>query len=94
MNQAQERVVISVLGMNKPGILAGITRAIADSNVNIDDVTQSILQDLFALIMITDFTNANCQFEEFQSRMAKAAESLKVKILVQHEDVFKFMHRV
>ncbi|MGM0600144.1 MAG: ACT domain-containing protein, partial [Candidatus Rifleibacteriota bacterium] len=66
MNQSQkEKVVITVLGANKPGVLAGITRAVADSNVNVEDVSQKIMQDLFALMMMTDFSDANCNYEEF-----------------------------
>ncbi|MBF0544572.1 MAG: ACT domain-containing protein [Candidatus Riflebacteria bacterium] len=91
---ANEHVVITVLGANRPGILAGITRAIADSNVNVEDVSQRILKDLFALMMIVDLDGANCSFEDFQSGLLKIGEALKVKIIVQHEDVFKFMHRL
>ena len=94
MSEVRERVVITVLGANKPGILAGITRIVSDANVNVEDVSQKIMQDLFALMMVTDFSQANCRFDEFQTRMQKASEDLKVKIFVQHEDVFKFMHRL
>ncbi len=94
MITAKERVVITVLGANRPGILAGITRVVADSHVNIEDVSQKIMQDLFALMMVTDFSEANCSFEEFQARMQTTADTMKVKIFTQHEDVFKFMHRL
>lgn len=94
MNTPRERVVITVLGANKPGILAGVTRIIADANVNVDDISQKIMQDLFALMIVTDFSQANCTFEEFQNRLQKGAEDMKVRIFAQHEDVFKFMHRV
>jgi ACT domain-containing protein len=95
VNQCQkEQVVITVLGANKPGILAGITRAIADANVNVEDVSQKIMQDLFALMMMTDFSQANCSFENFQTQMQEVAEQLKVKIFIQHEDVFRFQHRL
>jgi len=94
LNRKKEQVVITVLGANKPGILAGITRAIADSNVNVEDVSQKIMQDLFALMMMTDFSTANCSFEDFQSRMQTVAEQLRVKVFIQHEDVFRFQHRL
>ena len=94
MKNKKEQVVITVLGANHPGILAGITRAIADSNVSVEDVSQKILQDLFALMMITDFSTANCNFEEFQTRMNKTATELQVKIFIQHKDVFTFQHRL
>lgn len=94
MNRKKEQVVITVLGANKPGILAGITRAIADSNVNVEDVSQKIMQDLFALMMMTDFSTANCTFEDFQNRMQDVSEKLHVKIFIQHEDVFRYQHRL
>ena len=94
MNRKKEQVVITVLGANKPGILAGITKAIADSNVNVEDVSQKIMQDLFALMMMTDFSTANCSIEAFQSRMQAVSEQLRVKVFIQHEDVFRFQHRL
>lgn len=95
VNQSQkEQVVITVLGANKPGILAGITKAIAEANVNVEDVSQKIMQDLFALMMMTDFSMANCSFENFQTHMQEVADQLKVKIFIQHEDVFRFQHRL
>lgn len=94
MNKNKEQVVITVLGANKPGILAGITRAIAEANVNVEDVSQKIMQDLFALMMMTDFSAANCSYEEFQNHMQTVAEQLRVKIFIQHEDVFRFQHRL
>jgi len=94
VNNNKEQVVITVLGANKPGILAGITRTIADSNVNVEDVSQKIMQDLFALMMMTDFSSANCSFEEFQNRMQAMAEQLRVKVFIQHEDVFRYQHRL
>ncbi|MBP5469774.1 MAG: ACT domain-containing protein [Candidatus Riflebacteria bacterium] len=90
----KEQVVVTVLGLNKPGILAGITRAIADSNVSIEDVSQKIMQGYFALMMITDLSTANCNFEEFQNRMQEAADKLEVKTFIQHEEVFKVQHRL
>jgi ACT domain-containing protein len=52
------------------------------------------MQDLFAVIMMTDFSMANCHFEEFQNRMQTVADQLKVKVFIQHEDVFRFQHRL
>jgi ACT domain-containing protein len=50
--------------------------------------------DLFALMMMTDFSSASCSFENFQSHMQDVADQLKVKIFIQHEDVFRFQHRL
>ncbi len=94
MNKPRDRVVITAMGANRPGVLAGITRVLAESNVNIDDVSQKIMQEFFALIMVTDFSAANGSFEEIQTRLQKLADELKVKVFVQHESVFTFMHRL
>ncbi len=90
----KEKVVVTVIGLNRPGILAGITKAIADSNISIEDVSQKIMQEYFTLMMITDLSTSNCGFEEYQNRMNEAAEKLQVKIFIQHEDVFRFQHRL
>lgn len=90
----KEQVVITVLGKNRPGILAGITKAIADCNVSIEDVSQKIMQGYFALMMMTDVSEANCSFEEFQNKMLAASDALQVKTFIQHEEVFKFQHRI
>lgn len=94
MNQSKERVIITVLGENRPGVLAEVTKEVAAANGNIEDVTQRILQGLFALMMVVDFSTANCQFSEFQARLTKIGEEKKVKVIVQHENVFTFMHRL
>lgn len=94
MNKPRERVVITAMGANRPGVLAGITRILADANVNVDDVSQKIMQEFFALMMVTDFSGANCTFEDFQGRLQKLADEMKVKIISQHESVFTFMHRL
>lgn len=90
----KEQVVITVLGANRMGILAGITQSIADSNVMVEDLSQKNMQDLFALMMMTDFSTANCSFEDFQNRMQRVADELQVKIYIQHEDVFRYQHRL
>ncbi|HNV71535.1 MAG TPA: ACT domain-containing protein [Candidatus Ozemobacteraceae bacterium] len=94
MNKPRDRVVITAMGANRPGVLAGITRVLAEANVNIDDVSQKIMQEFFALIMVTDFSGANGSFEDIQGRLQKLADELKVKVFVQHESVFTFMHRL
>lgn len=94
MEPRKERVVITVMGANKPGILAGIATSIAEAGANVEDVSQKILQDYFALMMIVDITSANCSFEDFQNRVTTVAERLSGKAFIQHEDVFKFQHRL
>ena len=82
------------MGANHPGILAGVTRVLAEANVSIDDVSQKIVQEFFALMIVVDFSTANCKLEDFQTRLQKVADEIKIKIVAQHENVFTFMHRL
>ena len=87
-----ERAVITVNGIDHPGIIAAITRALADLNVNIEDLSQTIVQGLFTMILIADITDHDLKM--LQEKMAKVGKEQGVQITVQHENIFKYMHRV
>ncbi|MBP2171951.1 ACT domain-containing protein [Methanococcus voltae] len=89
-----ENVVITVIGLDKPGIVAGITKIIADSNSNIVDIKQTIMQDLFTMIMMIDIENSNKQLPELKEELEKLGAEINVKITIQHENIFKYMHRL
>ena len=88
------RTVITVIGKDMVGILAKVSNECADAQINITEVTQSILQDLFAMIMLVDITNASVPFNELVDRMNKLGEAQNLKIHVMHEDIFNSMHRI
>lgn len=88
------RAVITVIGKDMVGILAKVSNECADAHVNITEVTQSILQDLFAMIMMVDISNSSISFDELVDRMNKLGESQNLKIHVMHEDIFNSMHRI
>jgi ACT domain-containing protein len=92
MDKAKERAVITVNGIDHPGIIAAITKALADLNVNIEDLSQTIVQGLFTMILIADITDHD--LARLQERMAQVGKEQGVQITVQHEDIFKYMHRV
>ena len=92
MQKAKERAVITVNGINHPGIIAAITKALADLNVNIEDLSQTIVQGLFTMILIADITDHD--LARLQEQMAAVGREQGVQITVQHEDIFKYMHRV
>ena len=89
-----ERVIISVIGMDKIGITAKVTTALAECNVNILDINQTILQDFFTMVTLCDISKANLPFAEFQERMTKIGEDLEMEIRVQKEEIFTYMHRI
>lgn len=88
------RAVITVIGKDMVGILAKVSNECANAHINITEVTQSILQDLFAMIMLVDISNSTVSFEELADRMNKLGQAQNLKIHVMHEDIFNSMHRI
>ncbi|MCX6175644.1 MAG: ACT domain-containing protein [Ignavibacteriales bacterium] len=88
------RVILTSFGLNHPGIVAGVTKALGDANCDIQDLSQKILGDFFTMIMVIDISTSQKDLKEIQEEMNKIAELLKIKIYLQHEDVFRFMHRI
>ncbi|MCX7797145.1 MAG: ACT domain-containing protein [Melioribacter sp.] len=89
-----ERVILTAFGLNKPGIIATVTKALADFNCDIEDLSQRIIGDFFTMIMIIDISISNKELKEIQNEMERIAKELKIKIYLQHEDVFRYMHRI
>ena len=88
------RAIITVIGKDMVGILAKVSAVCAEVNVNVTEVTQSILQDLFAMIMLVDLENATVPFNELVDQMTALGEQECLKIHVMHEDIFNSMHRI
>ncbi len=88
------RAVITVIGKDRVGIIAGVSKIIAESNVNILDITQTILQDVFTMIMLVDISKSSIPFPELADRLDKKGIDLGLKIQIQHEDIFNSMHRI
>ena len=88
------RVILTSFGLNHPGIVAGVTKAIGDANCDIQDLSQKILGDFFTMIMVIDISASQKDLKEIQEEMNKVAQLLKIKIYLQHEDVFRYMHRI
>lgn len=87
-------VVITVMGQDRVGIVANVSKVLADCQANIIDISQTILQDIFAMILLVDISEANKDLIELQELLAQAGKDLGVNIVVQHEDIFRYMHRI
>ncbi len=88
------KAVITVVGKDAVGILAKISTECAKFNVNILDVSQSIMQEMFCMIMIGDVDNLSVKFGEFRDNMVAFGESINMSVSVMHEDIFNSMHRI
>lgn len=88
------RAVITVVGKDTVGILAKVSSICAENNVNITEVTQSILDEMFCMIMIADVTKCNIDFTDFSDKLAEYGNSNGLSIHVMNEDIFNSMHRI
>ncbi|MDD2402635.1 MAG: ACT domain-containing protein [Clostridia bacterium] len=89
-----KRLIVTVVGEDKVGIIAGVAEILATHKVNILDISQTILQDFFTMIMIADISTSTINLLELQTLLKEKEKEIGVKIDVQNEDVFKYMHRI
>jgi len=89
-----ERAVVTVLGADKVGIVAAISKVLAENNVNILDLTSSKVRDLFVMIMLIDISNSRVSLEKLKELLGAEAAKIGVQVTVQHENIFRYMHRV
>ncbi len=88
------KAVITVLGKDSVGILAKVSTACAEEGVNIIEVTQSVMQDLFAMIMLADIKDSKKPLDELAKKLDKVGEEMGMKVHVMHEDIFNSMHKI
>ncbi|CDA89098.1 uPF0237 protein CC1_18820 [Ruminococcus sp. CAG:563] len=88
------RTIITVIGKDRVGIIARICTYLAENDINVLDINQSIVQGFFNMIMIVDAQNAKKDFAVLNEEIEKISEELGVKIKMQHEDIFNVMHRI
>lgn len=89
-----KRAIITVLGQDQVGIIYAISEVLAENNVNILDISQTILQGLFTMVMIVDVTENTAGFADLKSQLDSKAKKLGLQVNLQHEDIFNFMHRI
>lgn len=88
------KAVITVVGKDTVGILAKVSTICADYNANVIDVTQTVLQDLFAMIMLVEIDKLNNDFSVLSDRLIELGNELGLSIHAMHEDIFNSMHRI
>jgi len=88
------RAVITVIGHDRAGIIAGISSILANCNVNILDISQTIMQDIFTMVMMVEIAKLKIPFPELADQLQKKGKELELSIRIQHEDIFNSMHRI
>ncbi|PLX29093.1 MAG: ACT domain-containing protein [Clostridiales bacterium] len=88
------KVVITVIGEDKTGIIANVSKTLWENGVNILDISQTIMQEYFAMIMMADISGMEIPFGELKKKLEKVGDSIQMDIRVQNEKIFKAMHQI
>ena len=88
------KAVLSVLGLDRKGIVATISTTLFQAGANIDDIRQTILGEMFSMTMLVTVDEDVTSFIDLQERLTKDSETLGVQIVLQREDIFNFMYKV
>ncbi len=88
------KAVITVLGRDKVGIIAGICTKLAELNINVLDINQTIMQNMFTMTMLVDTSGSKEEFSKLVDELKYEGERLNVNIRIQREDIFDAMHRI
>ncbi len=88
------KVVVTIIGQDRIGIVAKVSTALAEENVNVLDINQNIMNGFFNMVMIADMAKATSSLKDLQQKMAGVGQAIGVEIKMQHEDIFNVMHRI
>lgn len=88
------KAVITVLGRDKVGIIAGICTKLAELNINVLDINQTIMQNMFTMTMLVDTSGSKEEFSKLVDELKCEGERLNVNIRIQREDIFDAMYRI
>jgi len=91
---AVSRAIVTIIGSDRVGIIAGIANALSDANVNILDISQSVIREYFTMIMMVDIAAASISFEALRQALDDTGLKLGVKVEIQREEIFQAMHRI
>lgn len=88
------KAVVTVVGKDKTGIIARVSGLLYENNINILDISQTIMQDIFTMVTLVDLANSRLELAELKSALEKVGDELGVAITMQREDLFNSMHRI
>jgi ACT domain-containing protein len=94
MEKRQQKIIITVVGKDTVGIIAKICTYLADNGINVLDISQTIVQDYFNMMMIADFQKATKPFAQCQEELKALGQEIGVDVKCQREEIFEKMHRI
>jgi ACT domain-containing protein len=89
-----KRVIVTVIGKDRVGIIAAVAKTLSENQINILDISQTILQEFFTMMLIADIAQSQLGIQELQDILAELGRDIGMQIQAQHEDIFRFMHRI
>jgi ACT domain-containing protein len=90
----KELLFITVIGQDKKGIVARISGLLYEADINIEDISQGIMEGYFVMTMAVDMRDANRDLETLSAQLQALGDAMGMRIRIQHQDVFKMMHRI
>ena len=88
------RAIVTVMGIDRKGIIARVSTCLSENNINILDINQTIMQDLFTMFMSVDMSDAENKFTQVSQELSEIGDELGLEIRIQHEAIFRSMHRI
>ena len=88
------RAIVTIIGSDRVGIIAGISGALAEADVNILDISQSVIREFFTMIMMVEMSQTSAPFDDLRARLTRKGDELGVKVEIQREEIFQAMHRI
>ncbi len=89
-----KKAIVTVVGKDTVGIIYSVTGVLSKNNVNILDISQTILDGMFTMMMIADVSSANVPFDKLSELLSEEGKKLGVEVRIQLEDIFEAMHRI
>lgn len=88
------RAIVTVLGLDRKGIIANVSRVLYEHNVNILDIAQTVRSDYFNMMMMADVSDPDCAFEQLSTELESLGGRLNLQIRIQRSDIFEAMHEI
>ena len=94
MGEKKELFFITVIGRDRKGIVARVSGLLYENGINIEDITQKVMEGYFVMTLIADIIETKTPIEQIRSGLKKIGEEMNLDIQIQHENIFNMMHRV
>jgi ACT domain-containing protein len=88
------KAIVTVIGEDRVGIIAGVSRVLAENRANILDISQTVMQEYFTMIMLVDLSAIEISFADLSRLLDEEGQRLGLSVKIQREDIFKAMHHV